>query len=234
MPIALRLVPILRLLAPPACWCCHASAPPAEPLCRACRARLRFLGPDVRPVGGVPVWAAVAYDGPARSLVHGLKYRGAAGLADAMAKHMAANVPGELLTAVPAIDGAVAADAPPASTLGAAPALVPVPASPARARRRGYDQAALLAEALGRRTALPIAACLSRAGGGASQVGRGRAARLNALAGSIRVRSAAPTRALLVDDVATTGATLSACAEALGAAGCAQVAAVVYARTPGR
>jgi len=91
---------------------------------------------------------------------------------------------------------------------------------------------------LSRRAGLIAADCLERTGSGArtSQVGRGREERLDALAGSIRLRAGAPVplRALLVDDVVTTGSTLAACAAALEGAGAREVGAIVYARTPGR
>lgn len=226
MPVSLRLAPILAALAPPLCWSCRGVAPTGEPLCRGCRARLRFLGREVTPVSGVPVWAAVAYEGPARDLVRGLKYRGAAGLAEALGAQMAANAPSELLH-----EGA---DARGAGGFTASPVLVPVPAAPARVRRRGFDQAALLAAALARRRGLPLASCLERRGGGVSQVGRGRGARRAALAGAIRVRSRPPPVVALVDDVVTTGATVGACASALRDAGCERVIVLAYARTPGR
>jgi predicted amidophosphoribosyltransferase len=67
-------------------------------------------------------------------------------------------------------------------------------------------------------------------------MGRDRDARLAALSGAITVRPglAAPRGAVLVDDVLTTGATVLACAAALRAGGAERVAAVAYARTPGR
>ncbi|HEY6780388.1 MAG TPA: hypothetical protein VI111_05495, partial [Thermoleophilaceae bacterium] len=100
----------------------------------------------------------------------------------------------------------------------------------------GYDQARLLAAALARRTGLELVPCLARRPGGASQVGRGRAARLAALEGAFELRPGTrpPARALLVDDVVTTGATLAACAQALRGAGCVDLAALTYARTLGR
>ena len=103
----------------------------------------------------------------------------------------------------------------------------------ARRRRRGYNQAERIATALGRRTGLEVAECLER-GAAPRQVGRGRQQRLLESARGVRATRAPPRRALLVDDVATTGATLAACAAALRRAGTGAVGAVTYARTPGR
>ncbi len=170
----------------------------------------------MEPAPGLELWAPVAYEGPARALVRGLKYRGAAGLADPMAAQIAARAPDGLL-------------APPA-------ALVPVPLHAARRRRRGFNQAERIAAALSRRTGLPVADCLRRAGPATRQVGRGRSERLEGPPGSIALapRAAAPAHALLVDDVVTTGATLAACAAALRRAGTGRLRAVAYARTQGR
>jgi predicted amidophosphoribosyltransferase len=165
----------------------------------------------VEAVQGVPVWAPVLYEGPARALVGGLKFRGARGLAGDLAAAIAAGAPSGLLRG----------------------ALVPVPLAPGRRRRRGYNQAEALARALSERTGLLVCAVLERRGDRGRQLGRGRRARL-ARAPAFRARSLAPPCAVLVDDVITTGATLAACARALRAAGASEVAAVSYARTPGR
>lgn len=215
MPLLSR---ALALVAPPFCWGCGDDAGRSEPLCSKCRAELTWLGeePLVLP-GGVEAWAPVAYEGPARALVQALKFGGAVSLAAPLAAQIVASTPGGLLRA------------------GAA--LVPVPLHPARARRRGFNQAERLAVAIGCRTGMPVSNCLRRHGPRrARQVGRGRAERLAGTAGSVNLRpgAMAPSGAVLVDDVVTTGATLAACAAALRAAGSAEVVAVAYARTPGR
>jgi ComF family protein len=180
-----------------------------------CRAGLRWLRPGTLRVAGVEAFAPLAYEGSARELVRALKYRGARALVSTMAAQIAANAPPELL--------------------GKAAALVPVPLHRARLRRRGFNQAELLAADLGARTGLSVDACLERRGRAAEQVGRGRAARM-AGPGDVRLRprARAPRSVLLVDDVVTTGATVAACAAALRAGGSRNVRALAYARTLAR
>jgi predicted amidophosphoribosyltransferase len=156
-------------------------------------------------------WAPLAYEGVARELVGALKFHAALPAADVMAAQMAANLPAPLRAS-------------------AAP-LVPVPALPARRRRRGFDPAAEIAAALGRRLERPVLPCLERRDRNHRQVGAGRAARRAPGRLSVAVRGAPPALAILVDDVHTTGATLDACARALTRAGAVVVAAVSYART---
>jgi predicted amidophosphoribosyltransferase len=271
---------LARMLVPPLCWGCGGVARRREPLCGGCRRLLRRLGPDPVLLCGVPVWAPVAYSGPARDLVRALKFRGATAVADAMAAQIAANAPADLLGAEGAeaalgaanseaalraggtdaalgaggtdaalgaggtdaalgaggTDAALGAGTSPPGAGRAAwrPALVPVPLHPRRLRRRGYNQAALIADALARRAGLEIADCLARTGSAATQVGRGRAERRAGPAGSVDLRAPVPGCAVLVDDVATTGATLAACAAALRVGGSVDVAALVFARTIGR
>jgi ComF family protein len=202
----------LTLLAPPLCWGCARRAPPGLALCHACARELRRLPPEPVTLAGVPCFAAVAYEGPARDLVRALKFRAALAVAGSMA-------------------AAIVAGAPPGLFEGAA--LVPVPLARRRERRRGFNQAHVLALALARRTGAEVVACLSRAEGHGTQVGRDRAERSRALRGAITA-AAVPANALIVDDVVTTGATLAAAAEALRGAGCTGLGAVAYARTGGR
>lgn len=213
---------LLSLVAPPTCLAC--GEPADGPLCRGCRAALPWLrepclrcalprpcGPRC-PASTAPfarAWAPLAFDGPARSLVHALKFRGALAVADAMAAQIAANAPPGLL---------------------AGGTVVPVPADPVRRRRRGFDHAGLLARALARRTRLPLLRCLSRPRAGDRQLGRDRSARLRG-GGDVAAHDPPAGTLVLVDDVHTTGATLALCARELRAAGAQRVIAVTYART---
>jgi predicted amidophosphoribosyltransferase len=200
---------LLSAVAPPLCAGCGARAGRAEPLCSDCRRSLRWIGATLW-ADGVPVWVALTYEGGARALVSALKFRRVAGVAATMAAQLAAGAPDDLL---------------------AGAALVPVPIHPARLRRRGFNQAELLAREIGVRRACPVADCLARVGPRGAQVGRGRAERLAAVHVRVRPGAVVPPRVLVVDDVMTTGATVRACAAALGSA-CA--GALVYAHTPGK
>jgi ComF family protein len=205
---------LLSPLAPPLCWGCLGHADPG-PLCRDCRAGLAWLPSEPVVAAAIALFAPLAYERGARALVRALKFRGALALADPMAAQMAANAPPALLDRG---------------------TFVPVPLHPARQRRRGFNQAERLATALARRTGLAVSDCLERAGPARPQVGRSRAERLRGIEGTVRLRpgNEAPTEAILVDDVVTTGATLAACAATLRASGSRRVRGVAYARTPGR
>jgi predicted amidophosphoribosyltransferase len=159
---------------------------------------------EVRGVDDVRV--LLAYEGPARQLVQGLKYRNRRAALAVLSTALA----GRLDSA--AVD-----------------VVTWVPALPANRRQRGYDQAQLLARRLARRRRLPVRRLLVRRGG-RSQTGLDRSARL---AGPDLVACGrVPSRVLVVDDVVTTGGSLGAAASALRSAGATEVRAAVLAATP--
>lgn len=158
--------------------------------------------------------------------MHALKFSAARPLAEVMAAQIAANAPAELLRAGRAEGRGGRPRSGPQDV-----ALVAVPAHPARRRSRGFDPAELLARALARRTGLPLVAALRRRAVPSRQLGADRETRRAAGRLGFEARGPAPRRAILVDDVHTTGATLSACARALKQAGCQRVVALTWART---
>ncbi len=123
-----------------------------------------------------------------------------------------------------------------AQPLPAGTVLVPIPASFASLRRRGFNPAAEIARALGRDLALPVRHdLLRRRREQPKQSGLGRQDRRRSAQGLYA--GAPPARGLaigLVDDVMTTGSTMHAAAAALRMAGAASVVALAVARTPGQ
>jgi ComF family protein len=199
---------LIDLIVPPRCGICAAECRARDQLCGRCESRLARLEPRTSVIPGLDfTWSAAPYEDVARQLVVALKFGPRPALARRAAAAIAERAPRELLGGT----------------------VVPVPASPWRRRRRGFDPAEAIAEALAGQTGLELRSCLRRSHG-RRQVGRPRAQRL---ADPPRVRASRrpPDRALLVDDVATTGATLGACARALRAAGASRVNAVSFARS---
>ena len=115
--------------------------------------------------------------------------------------------------------------------------VVPVPLHPRRLVERGYNQAALLAGAVASELGAALGArVLGRKRSTAQQARLGREERLTNVASAFEVRDARAVRGkrvVLVDDVATTGATLGACRQALIEAGAIEVTAVVLACAEG-
>ncbi len=211
---------LLDLLLPPACAGCGASG---ALLCVGCRdllrapsdARDRFVAPDAGVIVGDSLLAAVAafaYEGPMRRALAALKYTGASRLAPILAE-----------LAVPTLDRL-------RSMAGARAALVPIPVHRERLADRGYNQAALLADALGGYRRLRVRPVLDRIRPTTKQHRLNRAARLANLRGAFAVTSRSPPVVILVDDIITTTATLEACATVLREAGSEAVYGIGVAR----
>jgi predicted amidophosphoribosyltransferase len=202
------LLRLAGLAAPSRCGLCAGPCDAISPLCGRCQGELD-RAPPLLEAGAGPLDLAVAvsgFEGVARRVAHGLKFGRRLSLAEVAARAMLRVCPREELRGE----------------------VVPVPAAPWRWRWRGFDPAEEIALALARATGLPYRHCLRRRQDG-RQVGRPRARRL-AQRPRVRTQGGVPARALLVDDVRTTGATLTACAEALRAAGCGRVVALTLAR----
>ena len=157
-----------------------------------------------------PILAACDYDGDVRRRVVEMKYQGRRSLARELARHLAHTVRADAVDAIDLVTWA--------------------PTSSRRRRRRGFDQAQLIARFVARELGVPCRRLLVRETRHA-QTGRSRTARL---AGP-RFRALStrrPLRVLVVDDVVTTGSTLRAAAHALTASGWGDVTLAAVAATP--
>jgi ComF family protein len=195
-------------VAPPLCASCGHSCRLAAVVCTRCGRRLAAAEPLLGkgPPGLDRAWSSASYEGVARNLVAALKFRHLLPVAGLMADRIQWLAPAHMLSGT----------------------IVPVPPARSRLRRRGFDPAGELAAALAERLEAPLENCLARRGR-QRQVGRRRAERLGQPP-RIDAPGTVPRSVLLVDDVLTTGATLTACAQALRAAGAARVVAVTFAR----
>jgi ComF family protein len=108
-----------------------------------------------------------------------------------------------------------------------------VPLAPARLRARGYNQSGLLAQQVARALRVPFRpGALRRVRAGAAQVGHGREVRALQLHLAFEAVGVQARRVLVLDDVRTTGATLSEARRALRAGGAHRVITLALAQTP--
>ncbi len=188
---------------------CAGCGEPGSWFCVPCRLLCEPVAHD----GRLAIRAAGAHAGPLRAAIRRLKYGGEPGLAEELGVLVALELARDLARGL-TIDS-----------------VLPVPLYRSRAAARGYDQAFLLAHAVAANTGLPLRPALHRIRGGSPQVELDRVARAANIRGAF-VAEAGSLRGLrvaLVDDVATTGATLMDAAAAARAAGARIVRAYVVA-----
>lgn len=190
------------MLFPVTCPLCHSVG--AAP-CAACIRRLRPAGRPLPPPGVDELCCLVDYDAVGAQLIAALKYRNARRLVPWLAAALAALVPPDIRV------------------------MTWAPTTDSHRRRRGFDQAAVLARATGRRCGLPVRPLLSRLDR-QSQTGRSRHERLSGPRFVGRSTDVGGP-VVVIDDVVTTGATLAASAEALRHVGAARVVGVTVAHT---
>jgi len=228
--------PIVDFALPPRCPGCGAITDEPHRFCLPCWSQLVFLGDPCCAICALPfdygagdgalcgacsanpprfdrLRAAVAYGDIPRTVALKLKYGGRPGVAETMARFMMRHVDGE-----------------------AGPMLAPVPLHRWRIWRRGYNQAALIASALARRTGLESRLDLiERVKATPPLKGMNAKQRRDALRGAFKVAprhkdSVRGRTIILVDDVYTSGATANGCARMLKRAGATEVRVVAWAR----
>ena len=197
----------------PACARSLRSAPHLLPLSRAAAEGDAATDTDTEGHGDslLCVHYALPFEGVVRTVLHAFKYQGAVSLAELLAS-------------------AAATAAPSGCDL-----IVPVPLHSTRRRERGYDQTLLIAHRLAARTALRVQShALARTRATESQARLERGLRFANTLGAFQARGddLAGRRVLLLDDVVTTGATLSAAGLAVLDAGADSVSLVAVAGPP--
>jgi predicted amidophosphoribosyltransferase len=204
---ASRFAGVRDVLVPPRCAGCGAAG---SWYCTACR---DASDPITRRLGALALTATGAHEGPLREAIHRLKYGNEPGLAADLGAQVGLRIAADLATGV-LLD-----------------ALVPVRLHPRRERERGYDQARALASAAASMTGVPLRAAIHRLRSGPAQATLGQQERHANVRGAF-VGIAGSLRGLhvgLIDDVATTGATLLDAAAAARACGARGVRAYVVA-----
>ena len=202
------------LLAPPCAVCGRVlDRPLAGAVCDVCWSAIE-LAPATFSLRTIAQARSVGpYEATMRDVIHALKYEGRRSIAPRLASLMSQH--GD-------------------EVLRGAHVAVPVPLHWRRQRRRGFNQAEDLARGLG----LPVTQLLKRVRATVPQVALPADARRLNMRDAFAVRTRRLTMPLrdltivLVDDVATTGATLDACARALKVAGATDVRALTAARVP--
>src|SRR5215210_8309545 len=221
------LAALAELFYPECCVGCGRRA--SDVLCRACFDALPYVGSPFCGRCGLPTAfatplceqcknvdfrfesarAPLKYDGVGKKTVHALKYRGYKRVVDKLAAPLMLQV----------LDDA------------RFDAVVPVPLHRSRRRKRGFNQAELLARSVAGRLRATLSDTLEAVRSTRDQTELSAAQRRANVAGAYKAKAPLHGKILLVDDVFTTGATMNACAESLLRAGAREIHALSLCRT---
>lgn len=231
---------VLHILFPRTCFSCNKDLPYDRkgPLCASCEDGLTLPGPLICQRCGVVlksggahcfhcraskgekfkckiIRSACNYNQFSQGLIHALKYQGVDYVAPYMGEFMASRF--SLFAELADVN-----------------LVIPVPLHKTRLKKRGYNQSELIARAFCKKTNFPCNfTSLVRVRDTDSQTKLGRKERIANMNGAFAVKNAPSVKGkviLLIDDVATTGSTLEACAQALRQAGAKRVMAYTFAR----
>lgn len=199
---------VLDLIFPPRCEVCR--SPSQEGLCVNCFGQIKFMKPHLG------VHSLSVYDGVLREAIHRFKFKKRKRLAEPL---------GVLLVKYLSFASNL--------NINEMDAIVPVPLHKKRLKARGFNQVELLANFISRYHDVPVEHVLERVKETHPQFDLPRQARQQNVAGAFRVREPGAVfnkRLLLLDDIYTTGATITECAKALRIAGAKRIEVLTLSR----
>lgn len=198
----------MNLIFPPRCEVCKQDS--QEALCQACFDQIKFMKPHLG------IHSVSVYDGVLRKAIHRFKFKKRKRLADALG-----------ILAVKYLSRTQALD------MNEIDVIIPVPLHPKRLRQRGFNQAELIAKVISRYYEITVLPALERVKNTRAQFDLSREERFNNIIGAFKVSNPAGVynkRVLLLDDIYTTGATITECAKALKIAGARRVEILALSR----
>lgn len=220
----------IDVIYPPSCACCGREG---VRFCDECRSQMVPMGTNICQICGdplvipgicdrcrkeLPPFTALRsfaeYKGPLREALHSLKFKNNLALSDTFSEML-----------IPLIR----------DLNWNFDLVLPVPMSKAKKRSRGYNQAAQIAYPISLAFQVPFSDdIISRKFETKSQIGLGREERFKNIHNAFQGNSAKllNKKVLLVDDITTTGATITSCARALQESGCERIYCITVAKTP--
>ena len=199
---------LLDLIFPPRCEVCKKSS--KEILCGECFGQIKFMKPHLG------IYSAAVYEGAVKAAIHRFKFMKRKKLANPLGIVLV-----KYLSQLPMLD------------MKEMDMIVPVPLHAKRHRERGFNQVHLLAGVLSKYFGVPVLPALERQKNTKAQFDLPREERFKNINGSFRVtqpETVFQKRVLLLDDIYTTGATISECSRVLKKAGSRRVEVLTLSR----
>jgi len=206
---------LINFIFPPRCSGCGVLLPlcAEELICSGCLAEIKSAELPAVEYSHCRLISSALYTGAAKNLIKEMKFRNTRSCAGILARVMTDSFIKHSGGFSPGI-------------------IIPVPLHKSRKNERGYNQSALIAKRVSKLLKIPFSSSLMRRiRNTPSQRGLHPDERIKNVKGAFAVRGKIPATVLLIDDVATTGATVNECAATLKASGAARVASLTFAKT---